>query len=271
VELFFHNTYLFMCKMFFVLVFVFSHSVCAVTESDHKLVAGLFDKFKLAYSTASDEDISQSLQEAMQQVASEEQVSEHDLVCERDYSSVCPNGWYQNARNRCVPVSYTAETHDGVEFDSMTPQEKTEIALSLNSEFPCRGDRCVQDFEQICPAGWRSDGRVCAAPSSYSGFCVNTKDFNNLGVADRRAWGQFCGVPWPCRRSLENVMKRDAVLGLADTVQISWSSNGQYCKANQVSALRYRCNSVVNLRRLTPAQQHVWASVCGVELPLSCT
>ena len=56
--------------MFFVLVFVFSHSVCAVTESDHKLVAGLFDKFKLACSTASDEDISQSLQEAMQQAYS---------------------------------------------------------------------------------------------------------------------------------------------------------------------------------------------------------
>merc|ERR1711939_1048581 len=71
-----------------------------------------------------------------------------------------------------------------------------------DENWPCK-DVESQDFSLPCPAGWSHDGAGdCAAPDSYSGFCLRSYNFRDHSQKLRRRWSSICNAPWPTRNAL---------------------------------------------------------------------
>merc|ERR1712217_462402 len=130
-----------------------------------------------------------------------EGVSAHEMLCARDYSGTCPQGWADlgNGLNCQVPLGYTGACASVMSFGGLTPAQKSSLAVTCDADFPCIG-ASMPDMAASCPDGWALDAAgFCEAPFGYAGPCVGRKRFHGLTNSEKTAWAVRCGVMWPER------------------------------------------------------------------------
>ena len=102
-----------------------------------------------------------------------EELSDSDIICDRDYSVACPMEWYLDSSNLCRSA-FADGTVGGVDFRNQTPQEKAVKAMSFGTEFPCRKNgirleytkqqsNCKLNEAQLCPHSWIEQNGRCIA------------------------------------------------------------------------------------------------------------
>ena len=106
---------------------------------------------------------------AFSRAAAAEGLPAADLVCSRDYSKNCPTGWAFDGASCTAPENYAGECSPKMQFENLTPLEKSTLAAKCGATFPCLGS-CVEDYDAACPLGWSVDvDGSCTAPDSYEG------------------------------------------------------------------------------------------------------
>eukprot|EP00927_Polykrikos_kofoidii_P028726 TRINITY_DN24_c0_g1_i1.p1 TRINITY_DN24_c0_g1~~TRINITY_DN24_c0_g1_i1.p1 ORF type:complete len:265 (-),score=26.25 TRINITY_DN24_c0_g1_i1:77-871(-) len=195
------------------------------------------------------------------------------VSCDRDFSA-CPSSWADLGDGLCgAPNGYLGDCPKFLDYRGMSPREKH--LLCEDALFPCRG-ACTQDYGQTCPKGWSSKGK-CFSPEGYVGPCVGAKNFENIGIADRKVWGRVCGVEWPCRGSLRELAFADnkthpawssseCVMTFEEDCPAQWLKKEKFCEA-PLDASRMRCGYSVNTAGFTTHQKRSWAVTCNVPWP----
>lgn len=133
----------------------------------------------------------------------EEGLDIEDVICTRDYSRLCPEGWADAGDgNGCLaPLDYRGTCAPRLEMGGLTAQQKRQQAARCGASYGCLG-ACNQDASQSCPSGWHEDvNHDCLAPVGYSGQCVGRKSFRGMMKTERHLWAKKCDVTWPCRKS----------------------------------------------------------------------
>jgi CPW-WPC domain-containing protein len=180
------------------------------------LLAGLAETVGKSHPDQPMSAVQYDLMEALQSSAKNEGLPAHDLLCTRDYSACCPEGWVEvgDGANCLAPIEYTGNCPARMSYAGLTPLEKSMQALGCNAFFPCMGS-CTKDYEQLCPDGWAAEaGGACTAPDSYAGRCVRRQVFGSFNELQKASWATSCGVSWPCRAghhgaSLSQAMPRE--------------------------------------------------------------
>lgn len=112
--------------------------------------------------------------------------------CPRLYEG-CPVGWI-SSNGSCSPGS----GYDGFcgprNFGTMTKAQKEDFAFKCGSSWPCVDS--TSSVSASCPAGWKSTESGCVAPSSYSGMCSPTTNFNGWSAEAKARWAAMCGSPF---------------------------------------------------------------------------
>ena len=165
------------------------------------LLAGLAETVSKSHPDQPASAVQYDLMEALQSSAKNEGLPTHDLLCARDYSACCPEGWVEvgDGTNCLAPIEYTGNCPAKMSYAGLSPLEKSMQALECNSFFPCTGS-CAKDYEQPCPDGWTAEAAgACTAPDSYAGRCVRRQVFGLFNELQKASWAASCGVSWPCR------------------------------------------------------------------------
>ena len=165
------------------------------------LLSGLAEKVGKSHPDQPMSAVEYDLMDALQSSAKNEGLPMHDLVCTRDYSACCPEGWVEvgNGGSCLAPIEYTGNCPAKMSYAGLTPLEKSLQALGCNAFFSCLGS-CTKDYEQLCPDGWTAEaGGACTAPESYAGRCVRRQVFGAFNELQKASWASSCGVSWPCR------------------------------------------------------------------------
>jgi CPW-WPC domain-containing protein len=165
------------------------------------LLAGLAETVSKDHPDQPMSAVQYDLMEALQSSAKNEGLPTHDLLCARDYSACCPEGWVEvgDGASCLAPMEYTGNCPAKMSYAGLTPLEKSMQAVGCSSFFPCMGS-CAKDYEQLCPDGWTAEaGGVCTAPDSYAGRCVRRQVFGSFNELQKASWAASCGVSWPCR------------------------------------------------------------------------
>uniref|UniRef100_A0A7R9ZZK0 CPW-WPC domain-containing protein n=1 Tax=Pyrodinium bahamense TaxID=73915 RepID=A0A7R9ZZK0_9DINO len=224
--------------------------------------------------------VERALEGALRLAAEKENVALSDVVCERDYSQACPQGWADlgDGATCMAPTEYEGPCPQRTSFGGLTPAAKSATAVRCSAEFPCVDDY-PQDFGQLCPVGWALDYRHdCLAPDNYTGPCEGRKKFGTLTELEKRHWGVACGVAWPPREAakgarLARTRGLGTVYGVGCLVDYSghcprhWAWDGGLCRAPPAYA--GVCAYVVDAAKFTPRQKHAFAEHCSAPWPCS--
>jgi CPW-WPC domain-containing protein len=165
------------------------------------LLGGLAEDVSKAHPDQPMSAVQFSLTESLQTAAAAEGLPAHDLLCVRDYSACCPEGWIEegDGKSCLAPIEYRGNCATKMEYSGMTPLEKSVQALACGTVFPCL-ESCTKDYEELCPDGWTEEaGGFCTAPESYAGRCVRRQAFFSFNELQKASWAASCGVSWPCR------------------------------------------------------------------------
>ena len=206
---------------------------------------------------------------AMQQAFQDEDMS-RDVVCLRDYSAPCPQGWADAGDGgTCYPpTAYDGTCGTVSDFKGLSAYGKSKQAAACGAVFPCM-HACSADYSQTCPFGWIVDASgACLAPSTYSGPCVARKDFEQVAWTDKVTFANVCGVAWPCRAvgSLDSVvLNEDCVADYSSPCPSSWLLRGGGCVAPPSYA--GRCAVVNDLGGLDGHEKETFARACRAAWP----
>lgn len=265
-------------------VFVgFSFAICnmAVFEATRipAFVDGVMDSLHDGFPDQPHITIQTVIDDALHSSAKADHVPLELLECDLDFDVACPTGWADvGDGGACLaPMSYAGPCDYHVEFGKLLPMDKYLKAAECDARFPCRS-RCEEDFEQVCPAGWRDDAAAgCAAPHDYAGPCVARKRFALISVADRATFGRQCGVRWPCRKSLQHGLRMERLAmhsTWTETCIIDYNApcprgwrieRMRSCRAP--SEYSGQCSYSFTPANYTAEMKKAWAGVCSAEWP----
>lgn len=139
----------------------------------------------------------------------DENINLNDVVCSRDFSQLCPEGWADAGDgNTCMaPVSYEGKCGPLLNLGGFTPSQKRQQAAKCGMSYACL-DACTPDASKPCPLGWLEDvNHDCLAPVGYSGRCVGRKNFEGMRKTEKKLWADTCDVTWPCRRTHQDAIE----------------------------------------------------------------
>jgi CPW-WPC domain-containing protein len=138
----------------------------------------------------------------------------------RDYDQ-CPKGWVASEDAFCEnPEGPTEQCGSKFRFQDMTVEEKEQLALICQVEWPCSSS-CLQDFEVSCPEGWdevSKDAGFCVAPVTYAGSCSVGVNTTGMTMAQRKAFAVRCSAPFPCVGSRASSKRGDKADHAADSL-----------------------------------------------------
>lgn len=192
--------------MRFCLCFLFTGSCTALSYealSKVPLVSSLGAQLHSVFPDQPQLAIDKAIASGLIQVLGEEGLDVEDVICVRDYSRLCPEGWADAGDgNACfAPLDYRGPCTPRLEAGGLTAQQKRQQAARCGASYGCLG-ACVQDASQTCPSGWHEDvNHDCLAPVGYSGRCVGRKSFHGMMKTEKQLWAKRCDVTWPCRKS----------------------------------------------------------------------
>ena len=146
----------------------------------------------------------------------------HELI--RDYGNPhrpCPEGWTPIHGNEhcdvqcnlicqapawykgpCPGVQKFGKLVQGFGFGAgMHPDEASQraVAKACGVEWGYKG-KCDRDWDQPCPEGWTSHGRLCEAPDTFTGGphgnCPKKVAMFTKSISDKDAWEKRCAQHW---------------------------------------------------------------------------
>lgn len=135
-----------------------------------------------------------------------QQLVDKDGLCERRWSSQCPDGWMSTGDGQCAaPSSYGGSCKKVQSFDSLTTAEKQQIAEECKAPWPCE-DACSEghDYSELCPEGWHNAGTgFCEAPADFEAKCATSYNFAEMDLRTRQELAETCGFHWKCQGSCQ--------------------------------------------------------------------
>jgi len=238
------------------LVFLYAVRPCtALGLSGVAIASGLAAQLKQIFPAEPDLAVEKAVADGLVRALSDEAMEVSEVMCNRDYSQLCPSGWADagDATTCRAPKDYQGKCtltmkwgwislHQKVPSarispllqGGLTPQQKRQQASKCVVEYPCIG-RCTPDFSKPCPVAWSEDvNRDCLAPSGYTGRCVLRKSFRDMRRSERSSWARACDVIWPCQKALQDSreMERFRVKGIFN--QDCVADYSQPCPRNHV-------------------------------------
>jgi len=240
--------------------------------------AGLLNMLQQHFADEPDVSIQEALKEASTWAAANEDLPLDILGCDLDLDAACPLGWADagDGGSCLAPQIYNGRCGNRVQFGGLLPIEKLEQAGRCGVQFPCRG-RCEEDFNQMCPQGWRFDAaNGCVAPSGYDGPCVLRKRFALDAVAEKQTFGMQCAVQWPCHGNLQRTLRLGhlGIPGGFDDECISdyslpcprgWRLEKEHCHAP--ASYSGLCGMLGAMGHYTHQMKEAWAEVCSARWP----
>ena len=247
--------------------------VCGAALTHAAVLEGIFEHLAQQFHDIPTSVVEAAVANSMAKALEVEGVPPSDVVCVRDYSAVCPEGWAdQGDGETCsAPMHYQGPCSKVTNYASLSPTEKRVAASACGSQFPCV-DSCTMDFDSLCPDGWDEDSaNHCVAPLKYAGPCVGRKDFREVSTSDKSHWASVCNVRWPCRRqqgaATDSGSNRDCVQEFSSACPDGWTTVGSQC----VGPVDYQgpCATMIGLSGLTVDQKGAYAKVCKTPWPCS--
>jgi len=239
----------------------FASSPLAAAESH--LVIGLVDGLGLTHPGQSKEILTQVVSDALQMELDVGHVNANDIVCARDYSGACPDGWSDAGDGQqCLSsAQYTGPCPTQTTF-GMTPAQKGARAAECGTAFPCSG-ACPRDYAAPCPQGWSTKDASCVAPSEYEGPCVEKKDFSTFSAAEKASWALACSVVWPCRVARSSEQQAPCQdLRSSDACPADWLASQGYCHAP--ASYSGPCPLTVRAAAYSVDQKDAFSKACQV-------
>jgi len=219
------------------LVFVYAVRPCTASGLSGVAVAsGLAAHLKQIFPDEPDLAVEKAVADGLVRALSDEAMEVSEVMCNRDYSQLCPSGWADtgDATTCRAPKDYQGKCTLTVKWGGLTPQQKSQQASKCVVEYPCVG-QCTPDFSKPCPVAWSEDvNGDCLAPSGYTGRCVLRKSFRGMRKSEKSSWARACDVIWPCQKALQDSreMERFRVKGIFN--QDCVADYSQSCPRNHV-------------------------------------
>ena len=116
--------------------------------------------------------------------------------CVRDRSSGCPLEWVLSEDGLCAPPASYAGLCGSVKLTGLSAQELESFSLKCMADYPCQ---VKVPTLSGCPQEWASTGRLCMAPSTYTGQCSPIMNFQRMSNSEKAWWAAVCNVEWPCK------------------------------------------------------------------------
>lgn len=212
--------------------------------SSSPISTGLLPSLKKIYLEQPDARIEQAIADGLFRAAVDENIDAEEIVCLRDYSILCPEGWADegDGNNCAAPFGYTGSCGSSVGFGGLDPKGKRNLATKCATSYPCAGS-CARDYSGPCPSEWSMDvNHDCLAPDGYLGPCVGRKSFANLNSLEKELWAKVCDVSWPCRQnqerfvalrklSVKGIFNADCIPDYSAKCPDRWLKSGKLCQA----------------------------------------
>ncbi|SBT49625.1 CPW-WPC family protein [Plasmodium ovale wallikeri] len=181
-------------------------------------------------------------------------------MCEINYSEMCPEGWVNLGDGvHCIsPVHYNGPCEKKVSFKNATPRSKYNFSTRCNVSWPCMGN-CIEDFSKECPQNWTLRKGTCYAPKRYKGICVRKKNFTHFSEAEKKIWGNICGVNWPC-------YDKDYNFSLLCPLKWKVQPDGKTCVAPDLYT--GPCNHILYLFHIKDEEKLFLKKICNIEWPI---
>lgn len=272
-----------MCSLRFLFIVVSCACVaaCNAADSFQRLADNVLDDLRSVFSDEPNISIQVAVHEALTAAAAAAGIPPILRACDVDFDAACPIGWTDagDSASCLAPHLYDGPCDSRVDFGSLLPIDKLTKAAKCQAHLPCRG-ACEEDFEHACPADWQLDALgQCNAPIGYEGSCVTKKRFSGSSSADKKLFGNVCGVRWPCRQSLRNLLQvgrvalpgafhDDCIPNYNALCPRGWKTEReQSCSA----PLSYSglCGYSVSPLSYTTQMKEAWAAVCSARWPCS--
>lgn len=130
-------------------------------------------------------------------------------ACDRDFSRLCPAGFYFVGHIHGDSTPYCAAgveyqgpcESDAFAFDRMSDRAKLRWSNMCQAFWPCV--HCTRNYTVPCPVGWArtgDSGLVCSPAADYDGPCDDPVDFSGYSRAMLEHWSGRCRAFWQCER-----------------------------------------------------------------------
>jgi len=177
------------------------------------LVSGLTTRLQGAFPGEPELAVRKAVADGLVRALGDEGLNLQDVVCNRDYSTLCPEGWGDSGDgSTCIaPANYQGPCGPKLELGGLAAEQKRLEAARCDASYSCLG-ACTADLSAACPLGWHEDvNSDCLAPVGYSGQCVMRKSFRGMKMSERHLWCKSCDVNWPCRKTVEEAAPSEKV------------------------------------------------------------
>jgi len=183
------------------------------------------------------------------------------MVCNRDWSQPCPDGWALVGTSVCVaPSSYKGGCASNQMLGGASTLAKSAFALKCKAPWPCSGStNCPQGHDyEVCPVGWEQIGNgYCRHDGSEPPKCASVFAFGDMQIAEKQELAKDCDLRWGCRASCEQDFRSQCPEG--------WQNQSSLC----VAPITYAgvCSYSVDMASMNEAQKISFASTCSVLFP----
>lgn len=255
--------------------------VCAASQleglSRVPVVSGLVQQLQEAFPREPLLAVEKAVADGLVHALDDESLDLHDVMCDRDYSRLCPEGWTDigDGSSCAAPVAYQGKCGLKLQMGGLAPSQKRQQAAKCGASYACLG-ACTPDSSKPCPLGWLEDvNHDCLAPAGYSGRCVGRKSFSGMSQLERRLWAKRCDVTWPCHRTqqdateiermnVEGIFNSDCVPDYSSTCPARYVLKGQFCQAP--SGFSRRCGLTLPAK-YTTTEKKTYAETCLTKWP----
>jgi len=117
-------------------------------------------------------------------------------VAGHDYDS-CPSDFVAVGGGLCSATEAVCG-QTVFNFEAMPLPDRIALGVACGFQWPCHSGVCKQDFQAVCPAGWREVEGLCVAPASYAGPCSYSVKASGMSPSQKEAFGSKCAVSFPC-------------------------------------------------------------------------
>lgn len=179
------------------------------------VVSGLVEDVRVQFPSEPLLGVEKAVADGLVRALDDESLDLYEVMCSRDYSPLCPEGWADTGDGNTCTASWTHQNNCGskLKMGGLTPTQKRQQAAKCSTSYACSGS-CTQDLSKSCPLGWHGDvDHDCLAPVGYSGRCVGRKSFVDMKKSEKELWAKTCDVTWPCHRKHEDALEIERMQG----------------------------------------------------------